>query len=73
MGGKLSRKGELTIEAIKKFQNKGATRAGIARYLHETYPLIFHNTENARQMIKLHTGSNGERSKSEQTKIYDLG
>lgn len=57
-GVKRSRKGQLVLDALAKFPK--SSKKAVANYLHETYPELFSDVENARGLIKAYTTPSGD-------------
>lgn len=50
-------KGDVAVEYLKKFPKN--SKISIARMLTKKYPLLFHNVESTRTMLRTYTGSIG--------------
>jgi predicted phosphodiesterase len=60
--GKLTRKGELAIEYLKKYPNKPILT--IAKKLYADHPGMYTNIEHARRTLRQHAGSAGVKSRT---------
>lgn len=69
MANKPTIKGQIVIEYLKKVnENQHNWKRGLAKKIFEKHPNLFSSIDNARTMIRRHTGESGERSRINKNK-----